>query len=94
MAGGGEGLMATEDDWRKGTSDLLDAIKAFRTLHKLDMISVSLCSDGSGHLEFLFCNPSEDDGISTVEYSIYFDCLNALKLILLHGDPKELAREL
>ena len=87
--------MAIEDDWRKGTLDLLDAIKAFRELHKLDGASVSLCSDGSGHLEFYFCNPSEYDEISTdVEYFINFDCLNALKLILLHGDPKELAREL
>jgi len=87
--------MSYDGDWRNGTSDLLGAIKAFRELHKLDMTSLSLCCDGSGHLEFCFCNASKDDELSTgVEYFISFDSLNGLKLILLHGDPKELAKEL
>jgi hypothetical protein len=85
--------MDSKQDWREGVETLLELLQPFCEMHSLDMLSLSLCSDGSGHLEFEFKHPPEGDELKPrVDYTIGFNCLNMLNLILLHGDPAELAR--
>lgn len=85
--------MEPENDWRDGVSTLLELLEPFCEMHGLDMVRLSLCSDGSGHLEFEIEDPPEADQVKRgTDYSVNFDSLNMLNLILLHGDPVELAR--